>query len=231
VKDVGVDPKLLALETPQDWPVEFEKQQRMILELWKTCNVSLVHRTYFFLLFKGDPTDSIYLGVELRRLSFLKETFSHGNHIVERGQTLTMASRFSLSLSHTHTHTHIVMGIFYVDETNMLVWRDSMKALRHERAMLSKLMQKRFSEEERKRLFHRWGIALNSKRRRLQLANQLWSNTNDMNHIIESAAIVAKLIRFVEQGRALKEMFGLSFTPSNARRKSFSWKNSKASLL
>ncbi|KAF3969009.1 hypothetical protein CMV_007158 [Castanea mollissima] len=199
VKDVGVDPKLLALETPQDWPVEFEKQQRMILELWKTCNVSLVHRTYFFLLFKGDPTDSIYLGVELRRLSFLKETFSHGNHIVEGGQTLTMAS--------------------------------SMKALRRERAMLSKLMQKRFSEEERKRLFYRWGIALDSKRRRLQLANQLWSNTNDMNHIIESAAIVAKLIRFVEQGRALKEMFGLSFTPSNARRRSFSWKNSKASLL
>ncbi|KAM3695444.1 hypothetical protein ACJW31_07G132000 [Castanea mollissima] len=199
VKDVGVDPKLPALETPQDWPVEFEKQQRMILELWKTCNVSLVHRTYFFLLFKGDPTDSIYLGVELRRLSFLKETFSHGNHIVEGGQTLTMAS--------------------------------SLKALRRERAMLSKLMQKRFSEEERKRLFYRWGIALDSKRRRLQLANQLWSNTNDMNHIIESAAIVAKLIRFVEQGRALKEMFGLSFTPSNARRRSFSWKNSKASLL
>lgn len=199
VKDVGVDPKLPAPETPQDWPVEFEKQQRMILELWKTCNVSLVHRTYFFLLFKGDPTDSIYLGVELRRLSFLKETFSHGNHIVEGGQTLTMAS--------------------------------SMKALRRERAMLSKLMQKRFSEEERKRLFHRWGIALDSKRRRLQLANQLWSNTNDMNHIIESAAIVAKLIRFVEQGRALKEMFGLSFTPSNARRRSFSWRNSKASLL
>ena len=145
--------------------------------------------------------------------------------------SLSLSLSLSLSFTGAHTHTHIVPGIFYVDETNMLVWRDSMKALRRERAMLSKLMQKRFSEEERKRLFHRWGIALDSKRRRLQLANQLWSNTNDMNHIIESAAIVAKLIRFVEQGRALKEMFGLSFTPSNARRRSFSWKNSKASLL
>lgn len=97
--------------------------------------------------------------------------------------------------------------------------------------MLSKLMQKRFSEEERIRLFQKWGVALNSKRRRLQLANRLWSNTNDMNHVTESAAIVAKLVMFVEQGHALKGMFGLSFTPPKARRRSFGWKNSMASLI
>lgn len=199
VKDVGIDPMLEALETPADWPLEFERQQRTILGLWQTCNVSLVHRTYFFLLFKGDPTDSIYMEVELRRLSFLKETFFHGKQTVEDGRTPTLAS--------------------------------SIRALRREREALSKLMQKRFSEEERKRLFQRWGIALNSKRRRLQLANRLWSNTNDMNHVIESAAIVAKLIRFVQQGRALKEMFGLSFTPLQIRRRSFSFKNSNVSLL
>ncbi|KAF5443852.1 hypothetical protein F2P56_036377 [Juglans regia] len=199
VQDVGVDPILPALEAPLDWPLEFERQQRTIIELWHTCNVSLVHRTYFFLLFKGDPTDSIYLGVELRRLSFLKESFSRGNQILENGRSLTLAS--------------------------------SMKALRREREMLSKLLQKRFSEEERKRLFQRWGIALDSKRRRLQLVNQLWGNTNDTNHIIESAAIVAKLIRFVERGRALKEMFGLSFASPHARRRSFNWKNKKAILL
>lgn len=83
-----------AMGTP-NWPVEFEKQQRTILELWQTCNVSLIHRTYFFLLFKGDPSDSIYMEVELRRLSFLKESFSNGNRAVEDGQTLTLASRFS----------------------------------------------------------------------------------------------------------------------------------------
>ncbi|KAB1224551.1 Kinesin-like protein NACK1 [Morella rubra] len=201
VKDVGVDPMLPGLETPPEWPLEFERQQRMILELWQTCNVSLVHRTYFFLLFKGDPMDSIYMGVELRRLSFLKETFSHGNQTVENGRTLTLASR------------------------------GSMKSLRRERETLSKLMQKRFAEEERKRLFQRWGIALTSKRRRAQLVGQLWSKTNDMNHVIESAAIVAKLIRFVEQGRALKEMFGLSFTPPRSTRRSYSWKNSRASFV
>ncbi|KAJ9189659.1 hypothetical protein P3X46_000924 [Hevea brasiliensis] len=193
-KDVGLDPICEALETSNDWPLEFERNRREIFELWHTCNVSLVHRTYFFLLFKGDPTDSIYIEVELRRLSFLKETLSRGNHSVGAGWTLTLATR-----------------------------GDSIKALHKERGMLSKLMQKRLSEVERKRIYQKWGIGLNSKRRRLQLANRLWSNTKDINHIMESAAIVARLVRFVEQGQALKEMFGLSFTPPNTRRRSLGW--------
>ncbi|XP_015892536.3 kinesin-like protein KIN-7E [Ziziphus jujuba] len=199
VKDTGVDPMLEALETPLNWPLEFERQQKIILDLWQTCYVSLVHRTYFFLLFKGDPSDSIYMEVEVRRLSFLTETYSRGNQAVEDGRTPTLAS--------------------------------SMKALRRERAVLARLMQKRFSEEERKRLFQKWDIPLDSKRRRLQLANRLWSNIQDMNHVRGSAAVVAKLIRFVEQGQALKEMFGLSFTPPRMKRRSFGWKNSSASLL
>jgi centromeric protein E len=38
--------------------------------------VSLVHRTYFFLLFKGDEADSVYMEVEHRRLSFILTSFS-----------------------------------------------------------------------------------------------------------------------------------------------------------
>ncbi|KAL1222545.1 Kinesin-like protein KIN-7I [Cardamine amara subsp. amara] len=53
---------------------EFERQQSQIIELWEVCNVPLVHRTYFFLLFKGDPSDFVYMEVELRRLSFLKDS-------------------------------------------------------------------------------------------------------------------------------------------------------------
>ncbi|CAA7037365.1 unnamed protein product [Microthlaspi erraticum] len=53
---------------------EFERQQSQIIELWEVCNVPLVHRTYFFLLFRGDPTDFVYMEVELRRLSFLKDS-------------------------------------------------------------------------------------------------------------------------------------------------------------
>ncbi|XP_054777644.1 kinesin-like protein KIN-7E isoform X2 [Prosopis cineraria] len=199
VKDVGINPMLEAPGTPLDWPLQFKRQQKEILELWQACSVSLIHRTYFFLLFRGDPTDSIYVEVELRRLSFLKETFSHENKNVKDGQIVTLSS--------------------------------SEKALRREREMLIKFMQRRLSEEEKRSLFKKWGIGLDSKRRRMQLANRLWSNT-DMNHIIESASVIAKLVRFSEQGKAFKEMFGLSFsTLYQTRRRSYPWKNSSASLL
>ncbi|XP_010472110.1 PREDICTED: kinesin-like protein KIN-7E [Camelina sativa] len=200
-KDIGVD----AMEeevsgTMTNWSDEFERQREQILGLWQTCHVSLVHRTYFFLLFTGDQADSIYIGVELRRLSFMKESFSQGNHAFERGQTLTVAS--------------------------------SLKALHRERRMLSKLVGKRFTGEERKRLYQKFGIAVNSKRRRLQLANQLWSKPNDITHVVESAAVVAKLVRFVEQGRAMKEMFSLSFTPPlPTTRRSLNWRKSMATLF
>ncbi|KAB2048185.1 hypothetical protein ES319_A13G097400v1 [Gossypium barbadense] len=199
MKDVGLDPMHDASSTPLHWPQEFERLQRAILELWQACNVSLVHRTYFFLLFKGDPADSIYMEVELRRLTFLKESFSEGNQAAEDGRTLTLAS--------------------------------SVRSLHREKQTLSRLLRKRFTEEEREKLYKKWGIELNSKQRRLQLVNQLWSNNKDMSHVKDSAAIVAKLIRFVEQGKALKEMFGLSFTPPHPRRRSYGWKNSMASLF
>lgn len=107
---------------------------------------------------------------------------------------------------------------------------NSVKGLRRERGMLVNLMQKRLSEGEREDVFNKWGIALDSKRRRMQLANRLWSNT-DMNHVMESAEIVAKLVRFNEQGKGkvLKEMFGLSFTPQHQR--TYSWKNSRTTLF
>lgn len=94
MKDVALDPMQdSSQESPSEWPLEFVRLRRQIIELWQYCNISLIHRTYFFLLFRGDPMDSIYMEVELRRLSFLKETFSKGNPAVQNGQTLTLASR------------------------------------------------------------------------------------------------------------------------------------------
>ncbi|XP_022984728.1 kinesin-like protein KIN-7G isoform X2 [Cucurbita maxima] len=99
VEDVGVDPIHNDTISPSEWPSEFRRLQKDIIELWHICNVSLVHRTYFFLLFKGgDPADSIYMEVEFRRLSFLRDSFSQGNQTVENGQTLTPA----LSLKALH---------------------------------------------------------------------------------------------------------------------------------
>nr|VDC69208.1 unnamed protein product [Brassica rapa] len=161
---------------------DFEIKRQEILELWQSCNVSLVHRTYFYLLFKGDDeADSIYIGVELRRLLFIKDRFSQGKQASEGRGTLTLASRLE-----------------YV------FW---------ERKMLSKLASKRFSEEERTRIYHKFGISVNTKRRRLQLVNELWSNPKDMTHVAESADVVSKLVSFTEQSRVMKEMFGLAFTP------------------
>ena len=103
-RDVGLDPMPMDEESDSTWPSEFKRLQREIVELWHACNVSLVHRTYFFLLFKGDPSDSIYLEVELRRLSFLKGTFLKGDQSVEDG--LTPASRYSNRSPSSHV-SHI----------------------------------------------------------------------------------------------------------------------------
>lgn len=101
---------------------------------------------------------------------------------------------------------------------------NSMRALRREREMLANQMQKKLSEEERMKLFTQWGIQLTSKNRRLHLVNRLWTNTEDMNHISESAGIVARLLEFVKPEQAFKEMFGLNFTPRRMSKRSHSWK-------
>ena len=102
-RGIGLDPIIDPLESPSRWPIEFEKKQQEIIELWHGCNVSLAHRTYFFLLFKGDPTDAIYMEVELRRLSFLKRTFSRENLDIKvsGGQTVTQASWYCSLLTIT----------------------------------------------------------------------------------------------------------------------------------
>ncbi|KAJ1408818.1 P-loop containing nucleoside triphosphate hydrolase [Sesbania bispinosa] len=200
VKDVGLDPMQPEGENHSDWPLKFKRLQKEIIELWDACNASLVHRTYFCLLFKGgDPSDSIYMEVEVRRLSYLKQTFSQGKKTVEDGRTLTPES--------------------------------SMRYLRRERQMLSKQMQKRLTKSERERLYMKWGLRLSSKNRSWQLAHRLWTNTQDMEHIRESAAIVAKLVGSVEPEQAYKEMFGLNFAPRPTSRKSFGWTASMRLIL
>lgn len=106
---------------------------------------------------------------------------------------------------------------------------NSVKGLRQERRMLSNQMLKKLSEQERDSLFIKWGIGINTKLRRLQLAHRLWTNTEDMNHIADSAFLVAKLVGFTEPGVATKEMFGLNFTPPSTR--TYSFKRSLVSLL
>ena len=73
--------------------LKFERYRRKIIELWARCNVPLVHRSYFFLLFKGDPSDNVYLEVELRRLYFMKDTSTRGTNTLIDTQIVSLNSR------------------------------------------------------------------------------------------------------------------------------------------
>ncbi|KAJ8762159.1 hypothetical protein K2173_007313 [Erythroxylum novogranatense] len=75
-----------------DWPQRFDKYRRRIIELWARCNVPLVHRSYFFLTFKGDQSDNVYMEVELRRLYFLKDIASNGTTAMIDGQIVSQAT-------------------------------------------------------------------------------------------------------------------------------------------
>lgn len=109
-----MDPIQDDLDSAMKWASEFKRLQGEIIELWHVCSVSLVHRTYFFLLFKGDPTDSFYMEVELRKLSFLNDTFSQGKETLVDGRTLSLTSRYICYIfnsKYTHTHTQNAIGM------------------------------------------------------------------------------------------------------------------------
>lgn len=96
VKDVGLDPIPDDSKSISSWPAEFQRLQREILELWHACNVSLIHRSYFFMLFQGgDPSDAIYMEVEVRRMKFLKDKFSRGENTIVNGRCLTLSLRYT----------------------------------------------------------------------------------------------------------------------------------------
>ncbi|KAF8099837.1 hypothetical protein N665_0237s0088 [Sinapis alba] len=197
-KDAAVDPIQDYLTSPLNWSMEFNRLEMEIIELWHACNVSMAHRSYFFLLFRGDQKDCLYMEVELRRLKYIRETFTNNSKTIENGRTLTSMS--------------------------------SLRALNRERYKLSQLMQKKLSKEERENLFLRWGIGLNTKHRRLQLAHRLWSENKDMEHVRESASVVGKLMGFVDMDLASKEMYGLNFSIKPRPKKSSLWKRSVLSL-
>jgi centromeric protein E len=68
--------------------------------------------------------------------------------------------------------------------------------LKQEREYLAKRMNCKLTAEERELLYSRWEVPPVGKQRRLQFVNKLWTNPYDMQHIQESAQIVAKLVDF-----------------------------------
>ncbi|KAG4118029.1 hypothetical protein ERO13_D12G267600v2 [Gossypium hirsutum] len=171
-------------EEPQvAWHVTFKEQRRQIIELWDVCYVSIIHRTQFYLLFKGDPADQIYMEVELRRLNWLQQ------HFAELGNA-----------------SPAITG----DEPTVSL-SSSIRALKREREFLAKRLTTRLTFDERDALYIKWNVPLDGKHRRLQFINKLWTDPHDPKHIEESAQIVAKLVGFCESGNLSKEMFELNF--------------------
>lgn len=68
----GEDDGEIIGQSPMTWITVFEDQRKEIIMLWHLCHVSIIHRTQFYLLFRGDPCDQIYMEVELRRLKWLE---------------------------------------------------------------------------------------------------------------------------------------------------------------
>lgn len=75
-KESGTDDAESDLQSPMPWHMVFEDQRKQIVMLWHLCHVSIIHRTQFYLLFRGDPADQIYMEVELRRLTWLEQQFA-----------------------------------------------------------------------------------------------------------------------------------------------------------
>ncbi|XP_022736841.1 kinesin-like protein NACK1 [Durio zibethinus] len=172
------------------WDVTFREQRQQIIELWDVCYVSIIHRAQFYLLFRGDPSDQIYMEVELRRLNWLQQ------HFAELGSAspALVGDEPTVSLS------------------------SSIRALKREREFLAKRLTSCLSEEERDVLYVKWDVPLDGKQRKLQFINKLWTDPHDAKHIEESAQIVAKLVGFCECGNMSKEMFELNFAlPTDKR--------------
>ncbi|XP_027168177.1 kinesin-like protein NACK1 [Coffea eugenioides] len=185
--DEGIPP--IQEESPASWQAIFREQRQQIIELWDVCHVSIIHRTQFYLLFKGDPADQIYLEVELRRLTWLQQ------HLAELGNA---------SPAHTGNEPTISLS-------------SSIRALKREREFLAKRL-KRLPEEERDALYIKWDVPLEGQQRRIQFINKLWRNPHDEKHVKESADIIAKLVGLCESGNMSKEMFELNFVlPSDKR--------------
>ncbi|KAJ7975156.1 Kinesin-like protein [Quillaja saponaria] len=178
-------------EEPEvSWQVTFRDQRQQIIELWDVCYVSIIHRTQFYLLFKGDPADQIYMEVELRRLTWLQQ------HLAQLGNT---------SPAHVGDEPTISLS-------------SSIRALRREREFLAKRLSSRMTVEKRDALYIRWNVPLDGKQRKMQFVSKLWTDPNDAKHVQESAQIVAKLVGFCEGGNMSKEMFELNFVlPSDKR--------------
>ncbi|KAH7280988.1 hypothetical protein KP509_36G024200 [Ceratopteris richardii] len=190
------DPVNLSLtSSPGRWASEFFMKRKQIFELWDLCHVSLLHRTQFYLLFRGDPADAMYVEVELRRLLWLRNNHQNGKPGTRGLRDEQVASPGS-----------------------------SMRTLKRERESLVRYMKTGLTASERESIYKEWGIPLYMKQRKLKVAYLIWTNPYDEDHIKMSAELVSRLVGLWNRhGPASKEMFQLSFSPPSNEKTWFGW--------
>ncbi|RZC85942.1 hypothetical protein C5167_026611 [Papaver somniferum] len=186
----------LSAQSPMSWRLVFEEQREQIIMLWHLCHVSIVHRTQFYLLFRGDPDDQMYMEVELRRLTWLEQKLAE----VGNASPALLGDEPASSVS------------------------SSIRALKQEREQLAKRATSRLTAQELEMLYIKWDVPAGGKQRRLQLVNKLWTDPHNMQHIKDSAEVVAKLVGFCESGEQItKEMFELNFALPSDKKPWMGW--------
>lgn len=191
--DEEIPPSPPVAQSLENWQLLFQKERMQIAQLWDLCQVSIIHRSQFYLLFKGDPADQVYMEVEIRRLAWLQEHFDAASAVNPDGDGDEDGESASLAAS--------------------------CRALKKEREQLAKRMRTSLTEEEREEVYQRWDVHLGAKQRKMQVAYKVWTNPHDEAHIQDSAELVARVMGFWNADReASKEMFELAFAPPSSKK-------------
>ncbi|KHN17757.1 hypothetical protein glysoja_005954 [Glycine soja] len=88
----------------------------------------------------------------------------------------------------------------------------SIRALKQEREHLARKVNTKLTAEERELLYAKLEVPPVGKQRRLQFVNKLWTDPYNMQHVQESAEIVAKLIDFSVSDENSKDLIELNFS-------------------
>nr|AMS24225.1 kinesin 7-IId protein [Marsilea vestita] len=179
-------------DSRENWQLLFQKERMQIAQLWDLCHVSIIHRSQFYLMFKGDPADQVYMEVELRRLAWLQE----------------------------HFDAELAANPFAdMDEDGETSVAASIRALKKEREQIAKRMRTGLTEDEKEAMYQRWGVPLGAKQRKLQVAYRVWTNPHDEVHIRDSAELVGRVMGFWTPGKETsKELFELTYAPPSNRK-------------
>ncbi|KAF2304216.1 hypothetical protein GH714_028602 [Hevea brasiliensis] len=189
-------------QSPMPWHLLFEDQRKQIVMLWHLCHVSL--REHNFICYLKET-------LLIRYIWKLNLDSCRGWSSISR--SLAMRSRHCWVMNLRAWCHQVLLSIEY-----------SIKALKQEREYLAKRVSSKLTAEEREMLYAKWEIPSVGKQTRLQPVNKLRTDPLNMQHMQESAEIIAKLVRFCESGeRISKEMFELNFVSPCDKKKWMGW--------